>query len=242
MLKESIYFYQNIGKVVYRKKTGIKRLTIKIKPTGEINVTIPFLVSFNNAERFVLSKTEWIQATLRKIREKRPQALLINDQSSFQTYCHTLRIIRYEGDKLMRKFKAEYVEVYIPFESMIESPSIQEFIMSTLTETYRREAKVFLPDRVKHLAELHSFRYNKISVKNMKSRWGSCSGKNNINLNIHLMSLPEALRDYVILHELVHTVEKNHGPRFWQKLETICPGSTMLRKEVRKYSAELRIF
>ena len=58
---------------------------------------------------------------------------------------------------------------------------------------------------------------------------------NNINLNLHLMRLPEALRDYVILHELAHTIEKNHGAGFWRLLENICPGSKHLDKQMKAY-------
>ena len=240
MIKESTCFYEDIGKVVYRRKTGVKRLSIKIKANGEISVTIPFLSSFKIAENFVSSKSDWIKKTVHKLREEKPDTVVINDQSSFQTFSHTLRIIRYEGEKPRRRFGKEYIEVYIPFSSETESPANQEFIKNTLLETYRLEARIFLPERVRLLADIHGFRYKKVAVKNMKTRWGSCSGKNNINLNIHLMSVPEAFRDYVILHELVHTIEKNHGKMFWKKLEAVCPDSLNLRKALRKYSTDLR--
>ena len=84
------------------------------------------------------------------------------------------------------------------------------------------EAKVILSKRVEELAQRHGFRYNKVSVKRMSSRWGSCSAKGNINLNIKLLKLPDHLRDYVILHELVHTIHKNHGALFWKTLSDVC--------------------
>ena len=240
MFKDNVCFYDDIGKVVYRKKSGTKRLVIRIKPTGDINVSMPFLVSFRKAEEFVITKKEWILKTKLKIESQRSEEIRINNLTEFHTFEHTLKIIRYEGKTPSRKFNSHYIEVYIPFSENIESDNCQRFIKDTLIETYRREAKKYLPERVKYHSSLHGFNYSGVSVKNMRTRWGSCSGKNKINLNIHLMSVTEHLRDYVILHELVHTLVKNHSRVFWEKLELVCPGSKNFRKEIRKYSAEIR--
>jgi len=97
------------------------------------------------------------------------------------------------------------------------------------------EAKEFLPDRVKQHADKIEFKYNKLSLKNIKSRWGSCSRKNNLNLSIHLMRLPDHLIDYVILHELVHTVHHNHSKQFWAMLDKVTGGAKILDKELSKY-------
>jgi len=86
------------------------------------------------------------------------------------------------------------------------------------------------------LAKKHNFNYQKLTIKNTKTRWGSCSFKNNINLSLHLMRLKEELIDYVILHELVHTKVKNHSKEFWMTLDIHCPESKKLDKELKKYS------
>lgn len=103
-------------------------------------------------------------------------------------------------------------------------------------EILRRRAKTYLPARVEELSRKHGLRYNRIFVKNLKSRWGSCSSQNNINLNLHLMRLPENLIDYVILHELAHTKEKNHGKNFYSLLNTLIINSKACDKELKKYS------
>jgi len=87
----------------------------------------------------------------------------------------------------------------------------------------RSQAKQFLPARVERLAKQFGFSYSKIAVKAIRSRWGSCSSANNLNFSIYLMNLPDDLVDYVILHELCHTVHRNHGPRFWALLDE-CTG------------------
>ncbi len=78
--------------------------------------------------------------------------------------------------------------------------------------------RVSLATRLDELARTYNFNYNKISIRNQKSRWGSCSAQNNISLNQKLFYLPDELRDYVLVHELAHTVEKNHSPAFWEIL------------------------
>lgn len=82
----------------------------------------------------------------------------------------------------------------------------------------RTVARRVIVDRVEELARRHGFSYNKVFVRNQKTRWGSCSADNNINLNVNLIRLPAELRDYTILHELVHTRIKDHGPGFWAEL------------------------
>ena len=80
-------------------------------------------------------------------------------------------------------------------------------------------AKVILKNRLEELSEIYGFKYNRVFIRNQKTRWGSCSGKNNINLNINLVRVSNELQDYVILHELVHTKIKNHSIRFWKELD-----------------------
>ena len=90
--------------------------------------------------------------------------------------------------------------------------------------------------RLEEMAVTHNFKYNKVSIRNQKTKWGSCSAKNNISLNINLVRLPDQLRDYVILHELVHTRIKNHSKKFWSELDKAVGGSAKeLAKKLRKY-------
>jgi predicted metal-dependent hydrolase len=91
------------------------------------------------------------------------------------------------------------------------------------TPINRAEARNIIVQRLNELARRHGFTYNKVFVRNQKTRWGSCSSRNNISLNMNLIRLPAQLMDYTILHELVHTRIKDHSPRFWQALEKYVP-------------------
>lgn len=102
-------------------------------------------------------------------------------------------------------------------------------------EAMRAQAKATLPGRLAELASAHGFSYNKVFIKNNVSNWGSCSVRGNINLNLRLVTLPEDLRDYVMLHELCHLRQMNHGPKFHALLEEVCPGHRELEKALRQY-------
>ena len=93
---------------------------------------------------------------------------------------------------------------------------------------------------LKYFAEKFNLKYNKVVIKNQKTRWGSCSSKNNLNFNLNLMKLPEHLRDYVILHELAHTIEKNHQKPFWDLLDTLTDNNAKAwDKELNKYNLSI---
>jgi predicted metal-dependent hydrolase len=96
-----------------------------------------------------------------------------------------------------------------------------------------------LTDRLNDLAERYGFNYNNISIRNQKTRWGSCSHRNNISLNVNLFLLPEKLIDYVILHELLHTCIKNHSQEFWDCFDQYVGNAKALSKELKEYGMVL---
>lgn len=101
------------------------------------------------------------------------------------------------------------------------------------------KAKNKLTNRLKQLAVQHGFTYNKVIIRNQKTRWGSCSHKSNINLNVKLVLLPDELVEYVILHELVHTKIHNHSKKFWAELDEYVWDGKGMAKSLRKYGMGL---
>lgn len=99
----------------------------------------------------------------------------------------------------------------------------------------RKDAREKLVTRLEFLAHKYNFQFKKVFIRKQKTRWGSCSAKNNINLNYHLALLPEHLMDYVLLHELVHTRIKNHSPKFWAELSRYVLNPKTLRKELKQF-------
>lgn len=110
----------------------------------------------------------------------------------------------------------------------------QQWLFQVLTEQLRKQAKLLLPDRLHTLACRHGLPFSRVSINSARTRWGSCSSRKSINLSLYLMLLPSRLIDYVLLHELCHTREMNHGPRFWALLDSLTGGQARaLRKELR---------
>ena len=103
----------------------------------------------------------------------------------------------------------------------------------------KAKAKTILMRRLGQLAEKHGFHYGKVSIRNQRTRWGSCSRKNNISLNIKLVLLPETLADYVILHELVHTRKKDHSKSFWAELDGYVGNGKAMSSALRKHGGSL---
>jgi predicted metal-dependent hydrolase len=223
-----------------KKSFKAKNISIKIKPFEGVLVTVPMLVSFKLAEDFVKTKIKWINKNLNKVQKQEQSYTFFSANNSFKTRSHLVNITSTEWSKNTVHIENTNVKVLISKKLSISSEENQLYIRNIILEIWRKEAKEYLPKRVKALAIDHDFNYQKLTIKNTKSRWGSCSFDNNINLSLHLMRISNELIDYVILHELVHTKVKNHSSKFWETLEKHCPNSKILDKELKKYS--LRIF
>lgn len=116
----------------------------------------------------------------------------------------------------------------------IEQDKNRKRIFEDLAQTIDKvKAKKRLVARLNNLAEEHGFTFNSVSVRNQRTRWGSCSHHNNISLNVKLVLLPEDLIDYVILHELVHTRIHNHSEKFWAELDRFVRNARVVAKRLR---------
>ena len=93
--------------------------------------------------------------------------------------------------------------------------------------------------RLRQLARQHGFTYNKAAIRNQRTRWGSCSVKGNISLNIKLVALPQELADYVILHELVHTRVHNHSKQFWQEMDKYTKNGKAKARRLLEYGLRI---
>lgn len=226
---------EHIGQISLTIHERSRRIRLSVKSDGEIVVSMPPSVPVQDAIRFVESKTDWILKQQTKVQAG---LTIFTPESCFKTRFHQLAITKGNTDRVYNRVGNGVVQIFIPEMVNHELPKIQEFIKQTLIDVMRWEAKIYLPKRLNELAEKHGFKYQDVSIKNTKSRWGSCSSVNNINLNLHLMRVPEHLIDYVLIHELAHTVVKNHGEKFWLLLEHCYPNSRKADKEMNNYRTQ----
>lgn len=236
MVRERRLFLDEIGGVSIKKRKGIRRMSLKVNQKGEVILNIPFLLSFREAEKFLYSKVEWIKKGKIKMAEKAPPKIIYSAENILPTQHHEFLVQKTEKEKFFARFSTGLCEIFIPVSEEISNEGSQTFISFCIIETLRKEAKIILVDRTRELATKNGFDINEIRIKNMQSRWGSCSIKGNINLNLHLMRLPKHLSDYVILHELAHTKHHNHGPLFWQELDKHVKNSKALAKELKSWN------
>lgn len=100
---------------------------------------------------------------------------------------------------------------------------------------YKKLARVLVEARIKHFNALYNFKFQRIAIRNQKTRWGSCSKKGNLNFNFKIVLLPPGLADYIVVHELCHLGEFNHSKNFWALVAKTVPNFRALRGELRKH-------
>ena len=232
------HILEDIGNVIFKRSTRSGTLRISINHKEGVTVIIPMHISENTALRFVYEKKNWIRESLKRQEHIRNQQTIFTENSNYSTRMHSLHMLRHEKNTVKSVVSGDKIVIWFPSFANATDTRIQTVVRRAITETWRIEAKRYLPERVAALAKKFNYSYNKISVKNTKSRWGSCSASNTINLNIQLMRLPDRLIDYIIVHELTHTVYKNHRQTFWKRMESILPGARKLDKELNKYHLE----
>ena len=141
--------------------------------------------------------------------------------------------LSFESAEKMALSKARWIKRHL--DKVKETEKRQVAISNDLSEIDRAEARKKLTHRLNELSRRYGFTYNRVFIRNQKTRWGSCSAKNNISLNRKLLRLPEELIDYVILHELVHTREKNHSKSFWAELNKFVGDTGELKSRLKEY-------
>ncbi len=225
-----------IGPVLFQVSKKAKRLSIKLKPFEPIKVVVPFGMHAKEALSFVEANKTWIHTNKKKVEEKENDLTIFDEQTEFKTRSFALKISKASIPNVHIHLKEGILNIKYPQNHDVKSSVIQEHIRYGIEEALRVSAKNYLPHRLHQLAEEHGFKYSRVFIKNLKSRWGSCSSVNNINLNLHLMRLPDILIDSVLLHELCHTVEKNHGKGFWTLLNKVTNGKAkQLDAEMKNY-------
>ena len=240
MNKEQTIDIPELGQIHIRRSTKAKRITIRIKPFAGTTLVIPQNADLKSGIRFLHEKKDWIKTNLKKLEEKEQKLTVFDEHTKFQSRSFALQIQKHQFNNVRLQLQKGLLQVFYPSTIAVNDVKVQKMIRYGIEESLRLEAKRFLPGRLLWLANQHKIKFRNVTIKNLKSRWGSCSAANNINLNLHLMRLPDQLIDYVLLHELCHVHEKNHGSHFWARLDIMCKGQArQLDKAMQDYQTKI---
>jgi predicted metal-dependent hydrolase len=222
------------GTVNIRRGGHIKTLSIRVARGRTPWINIPAGKSDREAEAFLMARRQWLVDHLNRLQTSRPATgtfPAIN--TAMQTKFHTLRVLPPDNGATGCRREGSEVRLFVPADAPVEW--IAPVANRLLSEICRRECNAWMPGRVRELADRHGFSHGRLTFRDNLTNWGSCSRDNNISLNIQLMRLPDDVIDYVILHELCHTVEKNHSPRFWSLVRAACPGFVEARRQLKTF-------
>jgi predicted metal-dependent hydrolase len=201
--------------VVYRRHARAKNYVMRLQANRTVIVTLPQRGSLRFAQEFVTSRKPWLEKQWRVLvaRKIPPQVVRPGTEVLFRG----------------RNVRVEVTPRGVEWEVALEE---QRFFIPTAEGDLRPRVESFLQElantelaaRVEHLARTHgATSVRRVVVRNQKSRWGSCSYNGTISLNWRLIQVPDPVRDYIIIHELMHLRELNHSPRFWSQVERACP-------------------
>lgn len=222
-----------LGDVVISQSRRSKRVSISVRPPGAVRLSLPYNMPLSDAIKFLDSKVEWVEQAKIKMQKAAPSAQI---EMPYSTRRHSLYLNPSPVSRVLIEIKDGKIFINYPQELNYLCERVQTAIKKGIEMAWTIEAGSLLPRRTEELAHTLGLKYNSITVRNTRSKWGSCSSRNDLSLSIHLMRLPDHLIDYIIVHELCHTVQKDHSPRFHALMEKLTEGQhKALNKEMKQY-------
>lgn len=220
------------GEIVIKKSSSTRRVSMKIGTDGRMVINAPkytpktFLkLSINNS-----------RPELRKLIERTPRPSLYRHGQKIGQK-HTISVVETNMvDRPVAKIHRNFLLLQLPSQSNISDNSVQQLIRDKIKVILKKEAGEYLPTRLAEISQFGDFSYSKVRLTHSGGRWGSCSSTGTISLNIALMQLPQNLRDYVLIHELCHTIELNHSSAFWALVEKYDPRFRLHKRQIKRYS------
>ena len=217
------------GKITIRRSHRASQVRLRVAPDGTLRASLPVY-----APTFLVKRL--LKTSRQELRELLAQAQPEVQYTDGMQVGKSHRLVIRTGDQLETKRQKQQIIVTLPPTKHLGDSDVTRSVRDAIIAALRIEAKAYLPKRLAFLAEKHHFSYAKVRFSHASGRWGSCSTQKTISLNIALMKLPFELIDYVLLHELTHTVHMNHSPEFWQMVAQTDPAfkehRALLRKEV----------
>lgn len=228
-----LYNDSELGNIVFAGNSRARRITARYR-NGCFRITYPSYIDLEQVKVTI----EEMKPRLLKLKENAVVNFIWQPGDTIVTNCFTISIER--GN--LRNFYSQLVDgrlrILCPRLCDFADTRVQQFIRTTVIGYLKAEAKRQLPEKVHYFARKYGFTYACVKINKSESRWGSCSSRKDINLSLKCMLLPTHLIDLVVLHELCHTVEMNHGDKFWSLLDKVTDGkSASLTSELKKFKS-----
>lgn len=221
----------DLGEIQLLANAKARRITVRFRDGKYILTHHPSL-----PKDVIIESIEKMKPQLFRLREKAPGKMLLLPGTPFRTYSFNIEIEENSLNNYYSRLKDGVLYITYPKGVDCSSLEVQTVFREKVEKAMRYEANRLLPLKVRGYAEQFGFTVENVKINKSVTRWGSCSGKKVINLSYFNMLLPEHLIDFVILHELCHTKEMNHGEGFWKLLDMVSGGrSKELTKELGKY-------
>jgi hypothetical protein len=213
------------------KRASSRKIRLTIASTGEVRVSIPTWMPFRIGLDFAKSKKNWIL-------QQKPKAIVLTDSQAIGKN-HHLKFSYTNSKTISTRLNELEAVVFVPRNIPLDSPEVQVAARRIAKKALLAQGRALLPIRLRQLAEKYNYSYKDVTVKSLKTRWGSCDSQKNITLNLFLMTLPWELIDYVLVHELNHTEIMHHGPKFWDNMEKRLPTTKELKKQLKNFKANI---
>lgn len=211
-----------IGEIVFQRSWRASHYRLTLRKDGVAVATIPARGSEREALRFVEQQGEWL-ARARERQKQRPRGAEVWTLGTHVLWRGALEEIRKAADAFPTAPGEQAKPAVCLAADVFRVPRLDGDLRPTLEAHFARKAKIEIPARTWELAAETGSEVKLVSVRNQRSRWGSCSGAGTISLNWRLLQTPDFVRDYVIYHELAHLREMNHSDRFWSQVDRLCP-------------------
>lgn len=225
-MAKTVINVDGIGEVHVYRKRGLKNIRLSVNHSGVIRLSMPWYVPKKAGVGFIKTKKEWL------LKQKNERSSKWQDGDSFLGYLLTVNTT--DKSKSSCKIISENIVINLP--SKYSDTERQDKIKSYLDKHLKSKTEDEVIPRAKQLAAENDFKTRSFRVKKLKSRWGSCDNEKNIIFSSYMAVLPLELQDYVIFHELAHTIKMSHGKDFWKIVNDHVGDHKQKRKELSKYS------
>lgn len=209
---------------IEKRKVRFARITVHDE--SYVEMIIPLKFSQGQIDLLIKDKTKWIQKQLDYFRKKKETSVKPKSgEIMFLGKIYKFKLI----PELDRECK-------IDDDANTLSTGLDLMTAEVLDKWYKNEAKRIINERLKYLTTKHRFSYNRVFIRAQKTLWGSCSANNNLSFNWKLIQTPLFILDYIVIHELIHTVIFNHTKEYWDKVASICPDYKKANKWLKDFT------